>query len=308
MRRIQKKSKRKGKIQIENIDIREVLDEIGVYYTESGKNVSDGWIGTACPFCGDESNHMGINVRSKTVSCFKCGTTGTVIKYLSEELGSFNKAIEILGDAVPRELISFDEEERSRAIKVELPKNASSKITQYHAGYLESRGYDYQELMDKYNLHFCGPVGKWRNCIIVPVVKQYRMITFTSVNISDEANIRYLHLEEEKSIIPIKDYLFGIEYTDGNSCIVVEGLFDKLRIGDDAVCTFGTKVTGPQKKMLSKFNIVKILFDGDDAGRVNGDRLANELAPFCDVRLFELPDGTDPDDLDSAEVEEIKNA
>ena len=175
MRRVQK-SKNKGKLPLANIDIREVLDELNIYYTESGKNVSTNWIGVTCPFCDDTSNHLGIHIANKTVSCFKCGTTGTVIKYLTEELQSFNKAITILGDAVPRELRSFEEQETERAIHVELPKEASRKITGYHAAYLQNRGYDYREITDKYSLHFCGPVGKWANRILVPVIKNYRLI------------------------------------------------------------------------------------------------------------------------------------
>ena len=307
MRQIQKR-KNKRKLHLSNIDIREVLDDLGIYYTESGKNVSDGWIGTTCPFCDDHSNHLGINLRSKTISCFKCGTTGTVIKYLSEELRDFNKAITILGNAVPRELHSEDQQYKENAVHVELPKEAKREITPYHAGYLKERGFDYQTLNDLYNLHYCGPVGEWANRIIVPVIKNYRLITFTSVDISDESNMRYRHLKDEESIIPIKHYLFGIEYTDGNSCIVVEGLFDMFRVGSGAVATFGTKVTSEQKRLLSKFNVVKILFDGDSSGRINGAKLAEELAPFCDVKLFELPLGIDPDTMSEEDIKIVKES
>jgi len=307
MRRIQK-GKKHDKVHIENIDIREVLDELNIYYTESGKNVSSGWIGTPCPFCGDDSNHMGINLESKTISCFKCGTSGTVIKYLTEELGSFNKAIEVLGDAVPRELKSFGQSEKERSIKVELPSNASKLITPHHAEYLRGRGFDYKELTEKYKFHFCGPTGKWKNRIIVPVIRQYRMITFTSIAISENTNLRYRHLEEEKSVIPIKDYLFGLEFTDGNSCCVVEGLFDMMRMGDGCVCTFGTKTTSEQKRLLSKFSTVKIVFDGDKAGKVAGEKLANDLAPFCDCKIFDLPEDTDPDQLSAEDIKKIKSS
>ena len=305
MRQIQKR-KNKRKLHLSNIDIREVLDDLGIFYTESGKNVSDGWIGTTCPFCDDHSNHLGINLRSKTISCFKCGTTGTVIKYLSEELRDFNRAITILGNAVPRELHSEDQQYKENAVHVELPKEAKREITPYHAGYLKERGFDYQTLNDLYNLHYCGPVGEWANRIIVPVIKNYRLITFTSVDISDESNMRYRHLKDEESIIPIKHYLFGIEHTDGNSCIVVEGLFDMFRIGPGAVCSFGVKLTSEQKKLLSKFNKIIIAFDGDDAGRIGGEKLANDLSIFADVNLLTLPNGKDPDSLSKNDIKQIR--
>lgn len=308
MKKNRRKSKRNKRINLEYIDVREVLDEIGIYYSESGKNVSEGWIGVSCPWCDDQTNHLGINLKAKTCSCFKCGTSGNIIKYLSEELNSFNKAIQILGDAVPRELYSQEEQERSRAIKVELPKEANRKITEYHAGYLQNRNFDYKELIEKYNLHFCGPLGKWKNRIIVPIVRNYKLITFTSVDISDEAMVRYKHLSKEESIIHVKEWLFGIEYTNNHEIIVTEGFFDKLRIGDSAVCTFGTNVTSEQKKMLSKFSKVKIVFDGDEAGIKAGEKLANDLSVFTDVKLFNLPEGSDPDKLSDEDIKYLKES
>ncbi|MDP8268203.1 MAG: toprim domain-containing protein [Candidatus Tenebribacter davisii] len=308
MRHVQKKGKPKGKIQLEYIDIRSVLDEIGIDYRESGKNVGTGWIGVCCPFCGnDHGYHLGICLKSPVISCLKCGKIGNILTYFIEELGSFQKAITILGDSVPRELRSFEAEERERAITVELPENAKKEISVYHESYLEGRGYDHKELTEKFNLHFVGPTGgEWRNRIIVPVIKRYKLITFTSVSISDDSNLRYKHLSEEKSVIPIKDYLLGLEFTDGNSCILVEGLFDMMRIGDGAVCGFGVKITSEQKRLLSKFQTVVIAFDGDSAGRTSSENLANDLAPFCDCKIVDLPDGKDPDNLSKGDIKYIR--
>ena len=308
MKQIQKNKKQRKNLQLEYIDVRELLDNLGINYKESGKNVGQGWIGVECPFCGNQSFHMGICLKAPVISCFVCGKKGTILTYLAKKLNSFPKAMEILGNAVPRELRSFEEEERHNAIKVELPKEASNIITPYHASYLKSRGFDYKELTEKYNLQFVGPIGRWANRIIVPVIKNYRLITFTSINIADNANIRYLHLSEEKSVIHIKNWLFGIEHTDGHSCCLVEGIFDMIRIGDGAVCTFGVVLSPEQKRMLSKFSVIKICFDGDEAGRTNADRLANDLSAFAEVKLFDLPDGQDPDQLCQEDINKIKNA
>jgi len=302
------KNRKQGKIHLDNIDIREVLDSLQIDYTEGGKNVSGGWIGVSCPFCGDESNHMGINLERKTVSCFKCGVSGTAIKYLTEVLGSFNKAITILGDSVPRELRHFAQEEKQNATYVKLPEEASRVITPYHANYLRGRGFDPEFLTAHYNLHFCGPIGKWANRIIVPVIRQYQLVTFTSVDIATESDMRYRHLKDELSVVGIKDYLYGLEFTDGHTALVVEGLIDKWRMGDGCVATFGTKVTARQKKLLSKFKRIKILFDGDKAGREGSESLASDLAPFTDVSVFDLPDNTDPDKLSAKDIEYLKNA
>lgn len=309
MRQVNKKNKHQGRIQFDQIDIREVLDDLDIYYTETGKNVSDGWIGVACPFCGDDSNHLGINLDGKSISCFKCGTTGTILKYLAEELGSFSKAINLLGDSVPREMKIFNAVEKERAVTVSLPEEASKKIGKYHAQYLNSRGYSYIELTKKYNLHFCSSNSRdWNNRIIVPITRRGKLITFTSVSILDEIKLRYKHLKDEESVISIKHYLYGLEEAQGNSaCALVEGLFDKYRIGDGCLCSFGTNLTPEQKRLLINFNKVVIAFDGDKAGKESADKIANDISAFTDVEILDLPEGSDPDSLDKDDIRYVRN-
>ena len=294
------------KINLDNVDIRQVLDEIGIEYFESGKNVSNNWIGTACPWCLDESSHLGLCLTAPVVSCFKCGHTGNYLSYLSEELQSFPKAMDILQEFQPRELKQYQGGKKKRSIKVNLPKNAARTILSEHAAYLEGRGYNYKDL-EKYNLHYCGPLGKWANRIIVPIYKRYKLLTFTSIDISDNPVIKYKHLSEEKSVSHVKEILYGNEITNGSVCCICEGIFDVWRIGPGALCGFGTKVTAAQKKILSKYNKVIICFDGDDAGYVAADNIAKDLAAFVDVEVLDLPSGTDPDTLDKEDLRFIRN-
>ena len=304
MRQISKQ--KREKINLDNIDIRLVLDEIGIEYFESGKNVSNNWIGTACPWCGDKSSHLGLCLTAPVVSCFKCGHTGNYLTYLSEELQSFPKAMDILQEFQPRELKPYQEGEHKKSIKVNLPKNATRIIQPEHAGYLEGRGFDYKKL-EKYNLHYCNPLGKWANRIIVPIYKGYKLLTFTSIDISDDVNIKYKHLSEEESVSHVKEILYGSEFTNGVVCSICEGIFDMWRIGDGALCTFGTKVTAAQKKILSKYNKVLICFDGDQAGKEGAEKLANDLAAFVDIEILTLPFGKDPDTLDKEDLRFIRN-
>lgn len=302
-----KRNVKQKKVHLENVDIREVLDEIEVFYTEHGKNVSYGWIGTECPWCDDSSNHLGICLASPVVSCFKCGKKGNYISFISEILGSMGKALEVLQSNCPRELKTCIYDRKSRASHVSLPKNAKKNPSKYHAGYLNYRNFNYQDLCGLYNLHFVGPVGDWKNRIIVPILRNYRLVTFTSIDISDETFIRYKHLSIEESIYHAKEVLFGIEHTNKQVCVLVEGLMDMFRIGPGCVCAFGTKVTSDQKKILSQFGKVVIAFDGDDAGRENADTLASDLCIFTDVEVLDLPEGDDPDKLCPDDVKFIRS-
>ena len=298
-------------LPLSQIDIREVLDELGIDYSTGGKNVSAGWIGVTCPDpgCGDMSNHLGICLYSPIVSCYSCGMKGNYITYLAKELGDFNKAIEILKKHIPKELRRHEEDDEvSFVTKVEVPKEAKTQITPYHRNYFIKREFpNWKELVDKHNFLFVGPTGKWKNRIIVPIFKRGRLITFTSVDISEESELRYKHLSKELSIIHAKDHLLGLEDVKGNTVAVVEGFFDRLRIGDGCVATLGANVTDAQKRLLIKFDRVITLFDGDSAGRKGAKKLADDLSPFVDVIKIDLDEGVDPDDLRGDDLEEIRN-
>jgi hypothetical protein len=305
---IRKNSKGKVELNLEAIDMREVLSECGIEYAETGKNISNGWIGTTCPFpgCGDESNHMGICLTSPVCTCFKCGGKGNYLTYLGIKLGNFGQAIDILEKNTPRELRLYRKEENEyNIVKVNLPEGATKIPSRIHTDYLKMRGFDPEALILMYDLHFC-EYGEWADRIIVPIYQRNRLITFTSVDASEESDLRYKHLAKELSFIHCKNYLYGLEQCTGRNVIVVEGYFDKLRIGPGCVCTFGTKVTALQKKLLSKFSKSIILFDGDEAGWKNGEQLANDMSSHQEVELITLEEGMDPDKLPKEDIKELK--
>jgi DNA primase len=285
-----------------------LLESLNIPYKESGKNVGGGWIGTHCPFCQDSNYHLGINLKSKTISCWKCGQTGTIISFLSKETGSFPESLKIIKEYIPRELQYEEEKSKTGVKEVVLPESAKPGLSKYHKNYLRKRKFNPEYLEEKYHLHHTGPVGVHKNCIIIPVMRNMQLLTYTTINIHDDAKVRYLHLAEELSIIPVKKLLYGDDYTDGFNVIVVEGIFDFWRIGDGCVPAFGVKFTADQKRLLARYANVKVLGDGDKEGWKFNRSLAAELSPFCNVRYFDLDEGVDPDQLTKEEIKYIKGA
>jgi len=302
--------RKEGKVQLnfEAIDMRDVLSHCGIPYTESGKNVSNGWIGTQCPFpgCDDHSNHLGICLTSPVVTCYKCGGKGNYLTYLGVELGNWSQATDILEQFTPRELRFYKKEENEfNVTKVELPEDAQKEIPDAHARYIKGRGFDPEELTLMYDLYFC-EYGEWEDRIIAPIYNRNRLITFTSIDINEDSDLRYKHLKKEESIIHCKNYLYGLEQCTGRTVVVVEGYFDKMRIGPGCVCTFGTKVTPHQRKLLSRFDKSIIIFDGDEAGWKNGRKLANDMSSHQEVELVTLLAGEDPDTLPDEDIKYLK--
>ncbi len=308
MRQIAKR-KRKNDLKLEFCDIRAVLDHVGVHYSEGGKNVSNGWVGVQCPMpgCDDHSNHMGLNLSQPVCTCYACGRKGNYLTYLAAEVGSWTKAIEILKQFIPRELRAYKKKEDiSYVSHVDLPSEATKTPSKYHTDYLKGRGFNPKELDTLYDLYYCGPIGDWANRIIVPIYKRNRLITFTSIDIDEDSELRYKHLAKEESIIHCKNHLYGIEQCTGRILIVVEGYFDKLRIGSGCVCAFGSKVTPEQKKQMIGYSKVIVLFDGDKTGWRDGRKLAQDIAAFTEVELITLDENVDPDNLPEEDIKYLQ--
>jgi hypothetical protein len=95
-------------MNIENLNLIEYLDDKNISYSTSGKNVSSGWIGISCPFCGDSSNHLGINLESKVFSCWKCGEKGNFIKLAMELEGlSFKEIMKEITPPFPMKYFAY---------------------------------------------------------------------------------------------------------------------------------------------------------------------------------------------------------
>jgi DNA primase len=292
---------------LNSVDSVELLENLGISYEDEGKNIGTEWVGVNCPFCDDDSNHCGVHINAPVFSCFRCGEKGNLIKLVAQITGNKRKAIEIIKGNIPRELRKRHEFERNFAERTSLPSSASKMMSKSHYKYLEQqRRFNARYLHEKYDLHFVHNDDDWWNRIIVPVYMRGELITFTSISIDKEARMRYKHQKDEESIAPIKQILYGSEWC-GRSCITVEGIFDFWRIGDGAVMTGGTKITSEQKKLLSKYDKVILLFDGDFAGRIAAQKLGDDLSAHTEVKIIDLPDNVDPDGLTDEEIKYIRS-
>ena len=299
--------KKQDRIEIRYMDAIAVLEEANIPYRESGKNVGRGWIGVNCPFCDDTGFHMGINIDSKCISCWKCGTTGTILKLLAAITGSFHAGLE-LSKRITGKILYKKEDlpEENKKIKVEFPRGAVLGLQDIHKEYLKRvRRMNPQVLADKYHLYSTGSRAQLPNRIIVPVIHNYKLLTYTTISVEEKPVVRYWHCPNDNSTLFIKKYLYGLE-TVKHRAFVVEGIFDKWRMGDETVCTFGVKPTEEQVSLLTQIQNVCIVFDGDQPGYIGAKSLADKLAAFTNVQIINLPFGYDPDTLPRKSIDFIK--
>jgi DNA primase len=96
----------------------------------------------------------------------------------------------------------------------------------------------------------------------------------------------------------------------GDTAWVVEGFFDCMRVVqagvENVVALMGTELhERPAQLLAERFSRVMMLLDGDEAGRRGSERAAARLRERCEVRVMQLPEGVQPDQLPAWRLREM---
>jgi len=223
------------------------------------------WIQMQCPWCSDTGQHGGFSVSGNKSVCFKCGSHEIIPTVQRMLLCSFKEAQEIVftyqGSYSYQKMI-MDEDVAASA--VDLP--GRKKMRKLHRKYIESRGFDPDQLTKEWGLRFTGPEDpEWRYRIIMPILYKGRLVSFQGRDVTQKEDVlRYKGARIEESVLHYKKTLYGIEKCRGGAVAVVEGVFDMYNMGPGFVCVFGTSMTHAQIRLLSELDKVIFLFDPDD--------------------------------------------
>lgn len=290
------------------IDLARLLDDHGI---ERRDGTTGEWINIACPFCYRGDGKFGMGWNGAGFSCFRCGKQrrGDVVAALLRI--SVPDALKTLdryrGDITPGPGVLT----RSRGVchaktgglGVQLPWG-SGPMGERHREYLRNRRFDPERLEREWGLLGTGPGrGPFALRIILPVVQGGRTVCYQGRDITGRASAKYKSCPDTVATVPIKDCLYGLDRVQGDTVVITEGAAKVWRLGPPAVATFGATVADTQLLLLNRFRRQIVLFDGDDAGRNNGERLVARLALFRDgVSFYRLPDGVGPDDLSDADA------
>jgi DNA primase len=301
---------------LQYFDVKWYLQTRGIPFKEAGRNVQKGWIGIQCPFCDDHSTHLGISLESRGINCWRCTAKGSVLKLVMKlEHCSMEKAVALMlnfahidSSVDVRSLGLLSLPKRAELSNVaDLYKEAQDKLLPIHQQFLESRNLDAEYIFKKYKLKSVDHKGKYKFRLIIPFYENRQVVTFTTRDVTNRTNDRYIHCPEALSIIPPKQTLYNVENAK-DTALVVEGPTDVWRIGDGAVATSGDKWTLKQALMLTKFHRVFILFDPEPVAQENAEALACKIAYSMkgkEVQVLSLDSG-DPGSMAEDDVRSLR--
>lgn len=282
------------------------LKEFNIPFVTHSPNVSQGWVGLKCPFCGDKSDHLGLNLSVGAFSCWRCGSKGT-IETIQHLLGIPRQdASRIYAQFLVRKVGKNEASYRPKASasQVILP---GRDFTRTERKYLERR--HLVSAIGRYDLRSGGISGDWAWRIVIPIILNGVIVSATGRYIvkPPEGVPKYKTLSHEHEIIHHKHLLFGLDYVE-DRIVVVEGPIDAIRGGAGFASSFGITMMPEQLALLSKYKDVVFLFDNEDQAQRQAEKYATMVAMLgnSNVEVARLEGIKDLGDATDDEIADVR--
>lgn len=272
----------------------ELIQKNGLAYNVSGR---DYLIKCLNPEHEDSNPSFRVDKVSGVAHCFSCGFKTNIFKFF----GVFTNPVPIKIAALKEKLAEL----KTAGIGLELPNG--------HTPYSRSfRGISAATLKH-FGAFYTNQVEKLQDRIVFPINDiTGKTVVYVARHTLSSGNPRYVNYPSG-----VKIPVFPAHLPSGySSMVLVEGIFDMLNLYDkgleNVVCAFGTNtLQNDTKQKLLPFKAqgithIYLLFDGDEAGR----KASQVLKPIIEaegfiVEIINLPDDTDPGELDQEDVRSI---
>ena len=265
------------------------------YKIEFNNRVNKGWTNVHCPYCEEISGtfHGGFNNVGNYYHCWKCGghdfrqTLSLVTNIPKNQIDVLIKQYQ--GNI---SILNHLNKRKSLVTKLELPTDT---LTVAERKYLKSRNFNPAFLNQKYNIVGGGITGKWKFRIIIPLILNGQIVSWTGRSIlSDKQqkklNIpRYKNLSIEQSVINPKSVLYNLDNCKERVAVLTEGAFDVIRLGDGFFCSFGTELDQSQISLIKeRFDKIFIMFDNEPEAQTKARKYGMQIASIgVDVEIVD---------------------
>lgn len=285
-------------------DFEKLFDDYGVDYKPLN---SRGYISIPCPFCSDSKYKLGIHISGFAV-CWSCGSHAiwTVIKHFTgQNWSDIQTQYKTTLNSRDLYLLNNRSEDRIIPSKLSLPEY-TEPLNDRAKKYLESRGFDIQELIDVYDIRSTGHLGNYCFRIVIPIYFEGKIVSWTTRDYSGKASVRYMSCPTSQEIIPHKDIVYGYDLVPGTHAVCCEGPMDAIKMGPGAVATFGIAFRSSQINLLASFMKVTLLYDSSDDAQKAADNLGNQLSGLgVEVESIVLKEYKDPGEIPLDEARQL---
>jgi len=285
-------------------NVQQFLDDYNVDYITKGKNVASGFLNTQCPHCDDHSMHGGFSLQGNVYLCWRCGKHD-VADTLSMLTDISVKQIYLLRKQYDTYIDSIQEVHEYHNETIVVP---GGKLLKQHKDYLYGRNFDAEFLERKYDLRGTLATGDlYAYRVIAPIYHKNRIVSYQGRDFTEKQSLRYATCKPENEIMHHKKILFNMDNSTHDKVIVVEGVYDAFRFGNDTVATMGTSYTKEQVFMLAKtYDTIYTLFDPEVEAQIRAKNLLSDLSMTGRKTINLLLEKGDPAEQSEETVKQMK--
>lgn len=315
------------------------LNDHGIEYTESGRNVSKGNIALACPFCNqsgdpDPSQHMNISLKGRGWACWREASHRGISKArLVQALlnVSWQKACELAGveeaplyvhgDYLAKLQELYPSEPITTVAKMNMPRDwqpladAKGVTAELFFNYMKDKRTfsrnDTTTLARRYDLQISHQ-EQWAKRIIFPIRDERgRLVNYTARAIGNKTALRYKTAKTQDAAQRMSQCVLDLPRlmrTEGEVLVIVEGPFDVMRLswigeslGVFATCCFTANITSFQGSLINRMIGFRKKYIMFDRAAMIQALKAKEMVP--EAELAWVPEGTkDPGELEASDA------
>ena len=176
--------------------------------------------------------------------------------------------------------------------------------------YLRARGI-LEETSRHFGVGFFSGRGTMAGRVVIPISNERGELVAYAGRAIDDAEPKYKFPTGFKKGVVLFNlhHVRELPSSGKNDVIVVEGFFDCLKVWQsgflNVVALMGSSLSDEQQNVLCEFARVVLFLDGDEAGRTAARDVASILVQRTFVKIVNLPDGKQPDQLSSEEIRTI---
>ena len=286
------------------------------YNVEYDTRVNKGWTNVTCPFCDDKTFNGGFNNAGDYYHCWKCGGHNFKQALARTVNIPFNEVDILIEQYAGRNsVLNKLNKKQAKATKLTLPTDT---FTPAERKYLKERNFSPKLLHEKYKIVGGGITGSWKYRIIIPLVLNGKIVSWTARTILSKQQQqklkipRYKNLSIEQSVVDPKSVLYNLDHCEDKIAVLTEGAFDVIRMGDGFFCSFGTELTQSQISMIKqRFEKVFIMFDNEEEAQAKARKFGLQIASIgVEVELVDCYgdfNKNDAGELNEKEVQIIRH-
>ena len=290
-------------------------------------------ITVACPLCEDDRPRLYVSTETASWLCFHCHAQGNLHQLLMSVVGldghgafDTSRSIRLNGDDDYFELKEDRKPEPQKIAALELPGSFISITRETPEVYLKylARRHISPELAAARGIGY-SERGHYGKRIIVPVKSDGVLYTFiartvlaTCPSCSQGLDVCTCRPRRFPKVLtpPTANgarpslTLYNIDSVRRSASprlVVVEGVFDALRLPTEAVALLGSSASSTQVALIAgiaRGRTVTLCLDGDEAGYKGALKVAEALiGEMVRVKVALLPEGADPGSLPMNELE-----